>query len=109
MPRTVSASEAKARLGSVIEWAVQEKDEVIVESHGEPKAVIMAFEEYQKVKSLREQQRRQQVLERMRQLRTKVQQRKKDLTSEQAEVLADKFTREVVDDLVKEEKIRFEE
>ena len=109
MPKTVSASEAKARLGSVIEWAVQEQDEVIVESHGAPKVVIMAFDEYQKVKLLREAQRRQEALEQMRQLRARVQERNQDLTHQQAEQLADQFTQEVVAELVTEDKIRFEE
>jgi prevent-host-death family protein len=38
----VSATEAKNRLASIITWVQDNQDEVIVENHGEPKAVIMA-------------------------------------------------------------------
>ena len=55
MPRTVSASEAKTQFGAILDWAIKCKDDVIVESHGKPKAVIISFEEHQKVAELREQ------------------------------------------------------
>lgn len=48
MPKTVSASEAKNRLGAIIRWVVQNEDEVIVESRGEPKVVVVPFSEYEK-------------------------------------------------------------
>ncbi len=49
MPRTISASEAKTRFGSIMNWAGESQDDVIVESYGEPKVVIIPFGEYQKV------------------------------------------------------------
>jgi prevent-host-death family protein len=49
MPRTVSASEAKAHFGSIVDWALDHEDEVIVESHGQPKVTIVPFEEYRKM------------------------------------------------------------
>ncbi|MGH2542671.1 MAG: type II toxin-antitoxin system Phd/YefM family antitoxin, partial [Ardenticatenaceae bacterium] len=47
MPKTMSASEAHTKFGSVMKWAIESGDEVIVESHGKPKVVILPFEEYE--------------------------------------------------------------
>ena len=40
MPKTVSASEAKNKLGAVLSWVRDNQDEVIIESHGEPAVVV---------------------------------------------------------------------
>jgi prevent-host-death family protein len=75
MAKTVSATEAKTRFGTLMEWAVEASDEVIVESRGEPKVVIMAFAAYEQLRSLREQARREQALARLEQLRDQLQAR----------------------------------
>jgi len=95
MPRTISATEAKVQFGSIVEWAVEAQDDVIVESRGEPKAVIISYQEYQKVLALREQARREEALRRLRALREEVQARNTDLTEEQAMALAVRFSKEV--------------
>ena len=109
MPRTVSASEAKNKLGSLMGWVRETHDEVIIESHGEPRVVIMSFTEYEMTRQLREQKRRGDALERMRQLQREVSARNADLAPEQVEELADRFSRDFVDDLAKEGKIKFEQ
>lgn len=43
MPRTVSASEVKTKFGAIVDWAIESKDDVIVESHGQPRVVIIAY------------------------------------------------------------------
>lgn len=108
MPRTISASEAKNRLGSVVSWVLENQDEVIVESRGAPTVVIMTYKEYEEIKALKERERRQQALERLRKLRADVRARNQDLTDEEADALADRFVRDVIDDMVNEGKIRFE-
>lgn len=109
MPKTVSASEVKNKLGSVVNWVLQNQDEVIVESRGEPTVVIMPYTEYEKVKSLKEQERRKQALERLRKLRAEVLARNQDLTPEEGDALADRFSREIIEDMVQEAKIQFED
>src|ERR687885_2716429 len=88
MPRSVSASEAKNRLGSIVGWVVENQDEVIVESHGEPRAVIMSFDEYEKLKALKEQQRRREALNQLRRLKAEVSSRNQDLSEDEAMALA---------------------
>lgn len=95
MPKRVTASEAKNRFGAMVSWAVESQDDVIVESHGEPKAVIISFDAYQEVQQLRETAQRQAALARLRQLRDDVRARNQDLGPAEAETLADRFSREV--------------
>ena len=107
MSKMVSATEAKNRLGALFSWIHDNQDTVIVESRGEPTAVIMSYNEYEKIQALREQARRREIWERMEALRREVSARTQDLTEEQAAELADRFTRDVIDDMVREGKITF--
>jgi len=107
MPKMVSATEAKNRLGALFSWIQDNHDTVIVESRGEPTAVIMSYSEYEKIQALQEQARRQEIWERMEALRREISARNQDLTEEAAEELADRFTRDVIDDMVREGKITF--
>lgn len=109
MPRTVSASEAKNRFGAVTDWALANQDAVIVESHGEPRVVILPYAEYEHVQALKEHQRRQDALARLRKLRDEVGARNQDLTDEQVEELADRVTRDTIDSLIAKGKVRFED
>jgi prevent-host-death family protein len=81
---------------------------VIVQSRGQPTAVIMSFAEYEKLQAIKEQQRRAEALERLRQLRDEVGARNRDLTEAQADDLAARLTREVIQDMAAEGKLRFE-
>ena len=108
VPITVTASEAKNRLGSLIKWVQSNRDDVIVESHGQPKAVIIPYSEYETVVSHRETSRREDALRRLEQVRQSVQARTQDLTEEEASALADRFVREVVEDMVIEGKVRYQ-
>lgn len=102
MPRTVSASEAKTRFGAIADWAIEENDDVIVESHGQPKVAIIPYKEYQRLSLLREEARRRDALARLRGLRATVRERNSDLSEEEADALARRFSeegiREWVDD-----------
>ncbi|MBA3947809.1 MAG: type II toxin-antitoxin system Phd/YefM family antitoxin [Herpetosiphonaceae bacterium] len=108
MPKTVTASEAKNKLGSIVGWVVENQEEVIVESYGEPRVVIMSFDEYEKLKALKEQQRRWEALDQLRRLKAEVSSHNKDLSEGEAMALTDRFVREVIDDMATEGKIRFE-
>lgn len=108
MPRTVSASAAKTQFGSIVAWAIEHRDDVIVESHGKPRVVIIPFEEYQKMAAQREETRRRDALARLERLRDEVRARNQDLDEEEAISLADRFSREVIDDLIKEDKVRYQ-
>lgn len=108
MPKTISANEAKNRLGTWLGYVSEQNDEVIVESYGKPKAVIMSISEFKEVEELRDQKRRADALRDLRALREQVSERNRDLTEQQIEELANRFSREMIDDMAAEGKIVFE-
>jgi len=108
MPKTLTATEVKTRFGAVLDWAASANEDVVIESHGRPKAVILSYEAYQQVLALREQARRRELLGRLRALRDSVRAQNQDLTPEQAEALADGVTREAIDRLIEKGEITYE-
>ncbi|MBI4009164.1 type II toxin-antitoxin system prevent-host-death family antitoxin [Candidatus Roizmanbacteria bacterium] len=107
-PKTVSASEAKNKFGTVMKWVIKEKNDVIVENRGKPRVAVISFNEYESIKKVKEEIKRRTALEQLKALQKRVSERNKDLTPKQADVLADRFSREIIEDMVKEGKIRFE-
>jgi PHD/YefM family antitoxin component YafN of YafNO toxin-antitoxin module len=80
---------------------------VIVQSRGEPKVVLIPYAEYEEIQGIKEQVRRRRALAKLEKLREKVRSRNIDLSDEEAEALANRFTREVVEEMVEEGKIQF--
>lgn len=106
MTMTLSSNEAKQHWGSMIS-AASNGDDVIVEVHGKPKTVMISFEEYQQVQEMREQQQRTEAVERLKALQRRQAERNKDLSEVEVHELADRFSKEFINDLVAEGKISF--
>lgn len=94
--KRVSASEAKTRFGALVDWSVQNQRGVVVEKHGEPKAVIMPYGNYQEFLDLKRKADQKKALETFRQLRKDVQARNPNLTEEKAQTFATDFANEVM-------------
>ena len=109
MTRVISATEAKKRLGQVVTWAAEEGEEVVIQAHGKPKAVIVSYETYQEFRRLREEARRREALQQLEALAQKVRERNRDLSPKEAETLADRFVREVIEEMAHEGKVTFRE
>jgi len=108
MPRTVSATKAKVRFGEMVDWAVEHDDDVIVESHGKPKAVIISYKEYQRVQIRREQEWTELSKEQLRILRKRIARQNQDLSREEADAIAHDVSREAIRNLVAEREHRYE-
>lgn len=108
MIKTVSANDAKNRLGSLLGYVGEEGGEVVLESRGKPKAVIMSISAYEEVQALHEQKRRANALAELRALRAEVRQQNQDLTEEEASEIANRFSREIIDDIADRGVITFE-
>lgn len=108
--RTISASQVKNNFGTIVNQVYKGVyPEIIVENRGEPVVAIVHVKELKVMKAYKEQERRKEALAMLRNAREKVQARLKGkLTDRQAQVLADRFSRELVNDLAKEGKIKFE-
>jgi prevent-host-death family protein len=107
MPKIVSATEAKAKLSAVMNWVTENQDQVIVESRGKPQVAIIPFDEYQELKALKEQKRREAALVRLQQIAADIQANNQDLTEAEIDQLADEITRETIDRMVAEGSVTF--
>ena len=85
--RTVSANEAKQRWGAMMK-AVTEGEDVIVESHGKPKAVVISPEAFEELRRARARQRREEASQLLREIEATYDGRNDDLSDEEIEKIA---------------------
>ena len=109
--KTLPASEVKNKFGAIASKVRNgEYGEVIVENHGEPVVAIVSVEELEAMKNFREHERRKKALLLLREARAEVQAHTQgNLAPEEVKTLANRFSNELVEDLEKEGKVRFEE
>jgi prevent-host-death family protein len=103
MPKTISASEAQNNFGAVIQWAEDNQDDVVVERRGKPAAVIVSYEEYQKLAELREIDKRRKAFEAIEAIRNRVAMRNSDLSAEEAYRLAG-FSEDVIEETLENDR-----
>ncbi len=108
-PKNVSLTPNETQTQALVDWVVQNQKEIIIkEEKGEPAAVILPYAEYLKLQELKEKARRESLLAQLEAIRQDVSSRNQDLTQDEAEALADRFVREVLNDMIAEGKIKFE-
>ena len=100
MPRRISSTEASAKLASLVRWTHESDDEVIIESHGVPRAVLLSYQAYDDLLRWRENARRETALAELRALRRRVRERNADLDTTQAAELADRAARDTVEEMI---------
>lgn len=105
--RTVSSNEAKQHWGAMMK-AASEGEDVIVESHGKPKAVVISPGAFEELRQARERQRREEAIQWLEDFEASYDGRNDDLTDEQIEELANRAAHEIFDELAAEGKLRFE-
>jgi prevent-host-death family protein len=88
--------------------AAADDDTVIVDASGTPRAAIIPIERYQHLRELDLAEKRRESLAWLDDFEASYDGRNDDLTEEQIEELANRFSREFVDELVAEGKIVFE-
>jgi prevent-host-death family protein len=108
MTRSVSATEAKAKLGDLMKWAVKTGDDVIIQSRGYPQVVIVPFKEYEEMQQLKERARRAAAIARLQALAREVQAQNEGITLDEADAIADEITRTAIDQLVAKGMVKFE-
>jgi prevent-host-death family protein len=89
--KSVSATEAKNRLGALISEVESGNEAVMVEHHGRPRVVIVSAKEWSNLAELREELRRKEAWARLKALADEVSARNCDLTQEQIDALADEI------------------
>lgn len=108
MVKTLSSNEVKQRWGAVMGSVSKGEDEIIVESHGKPKVAVISYNEFEAFQDFRKKQRRAAAYARLKELERRIGDKNKDLTEEQIDELANRFSHEFIEDLAREGKIRFE-
>lgn len=94
--RTVSATEAKNRLGAYLGEVQRGEGEVVIESHGRPTAVLISYDAYREFRAVQDKQRRREAMEALWRLRDEVRARNEDLSEEEADAIADEIGREAI-------------
>lgn len=108
MLRTVTATEAKAKLADLMKWAMKTGDSVLVQSRGNPQVVIVPFSEYEELQRAKERNRRAEAMARLQAYARENQTLNQDMTSEAAEELAEETTTEAIAQLAAKGRIHFE-
>lgn len=108
MLRTVTATEAKAKLADLMKWAMKTGDSVLVQSRGNPQVVIVPFNEYEELQRAKERNRRAEAMTRLQEYARENQTLNQGLTSEEAEAIAEEISREAIEQLAAKGRIRFE-
>lgn len=96
MPTTISSNDAKQGWGSLLSDVSERGEEVVVESHGKPKAAVVSIAAYEELKGFREQRRRADALARLHRLHERIAARNANATEseEEANEFAVKLGRE---------------
>jgi prevent-host-death family protein len=93
--KTMSSNEVKQRWGSVMSTVDVPEDAVIVESHGKPKAAVISFERFEKLRELEKKDQRDRAMQTLREIEARYDGRNDDLTKEQIDELAVRAGREI--------------
>ena len=94
--KTISATEAKNRLGAYLGEIARGEGEIIIENHGKPTAVLVSYEVYREFRDVQEWLRRRDAMEALRRLRDEVRARNQDLSEAEADAIAEDVGREAI-------------
>jgi len=98
MMRTVSATEAKNRLGALLRVVSEEGDVVIIENRRERAAIIISPEDFDELQTLRKEQQRREALEALDRIAAIQAERNKNLSEEDAQALVDRAIKDIRED-----------
>lgn len=107
MRKTVTATEAKNRFGTVIKEA--QNTPVIIESRGVEQAVIVSVEDFRELEAFREAERRRRAVERLERRSAELAEINATLPDEVAQILIRETIDETMQSMVDRGLIRFEE
>ena len=107
--KTISVSDGRKQFSSVINWAEQNQDDVIVQSRGQSKVVIIPFVDYALLQEARERTRKREAIEELRAIAQRIRVANPDITANEADRIGKDVTREAIENLVKKGEVIFEE
>src|SRR5687768_15946246 len=102
MTKTVTATEAKNRLGALMSEVIDSNDAVLIEIRGRPKIALVTVDRLRQFEELERKERHRQALDNLARLNEKIAAQNNDLTEEEAMDLAVEVIREVRADMAAE-------
>jgi prevent-host-death family protein len=109
MEKTISASELKNSLGTVLREVRKDDETVVIEQRGVPAAAIISIEDLQVLREAKEEKRKQRLLEGMRQLSERLEKRQQGMSPEEADRLVEELSDAVMDAVVEKSRHLFEQ
>lgn len=109
MPKIVTATEAKNRLGALMAEVRNTAEPIIVELRGRPEVAIITSEQLEDFEALKRKRRAEEAFAQLEAIRAMSGDRNKDLTEEEADELINESIREVRQDLIKQGVLKFEQ
>ena len=92
--KTVSATEAKNRLGALISEVSNGGGAIMIEHHGRPHVVLVSVEEWDEMSQLREVALRQAAWDEIKKLAAEARERHADLSDDDADAIVDELVDE---------------
>ena len=108
MAKTVTATEAKNRLGALMHEVRETEEPVVVELRGRPGVAIITAEQLDDFEALKDKRRREEALASLEAIRAMAGDRNSDLTENEADEIINESIREVRKELIKQGVLRFE-
>ena len=108
--KTISISEAREQLSSLIKIAKDGEDDVVIQNRGRPEVVVISYADYELLKKARENERRKEAIEALRNIACEVGDRNREIVDEQEiEEVADSITREAINTLAQKGDVSVQE
>jgi prevent-host-death family protein len=109
MTRTVTATEAKNRLGALMSEVRQSDEPILVELRGRPEIAIITAAQLSDFEELKRKRRGEEAFAKLEAIRAMSGDRNNDLTEEEADTIVNQAIREVRQDLIKQGVLKFEQ
>ncbi len=100
MPKTVTSTQAQAQFGSILRWARENNDQVIVKLYGEPAIVLMPYEEFRRLERLKKQEASRRAIAELEAIRAKIAEKNPDIDAAEAYREAG-FSEEIVQEILR--------
>lgn len=95
MTRVVTATQAKNTLGALIRLVNTEGEPIVIENRREPTAILISPADYEELKEFREERKRQQAIEAIRQIAARQAALNSDLSEEEADELVQRAIQDI--------------
>jgi prevent-host-death family protein len=95
MTRTVTATEAKNRLGALLRAVSEEGDTVVIENRRERAAILVSVADYEEYQSLRKERQRREAIEEIKQIAARQAALNSDLSEEEADELVQRAIQDI--------------